>query len=148
MPVSWRNPQACGWDEGEEEQTWRIKGFQAWSGSCIPPCLSLLLLMSHSRLLSLPPPSIHLHFLFLQPQWGCQMGSLMFPWCRGLRMPVLAKLSVCTVPVVHLSSHTGANSNNFIWLILLWVMYYLFSLHQSSVRACLNKSTAPFTASC
>ncbi|XP_042347751.1 SPRY domain-containing protein 3 isoform X2 [Plectropomus leopardus] len=28
--------------------------------------------------LSLFPP-IHLHFLFLKPQWGCQAGSLMFP---------------------------------------------------------------------
>ena len=43
MPVSQRNPPACGWDEGEEEQTWRIKSFQAWSSSCIPPCLSVFL---------------------------------------------------------------------------------------------------------
>lgn len=43
MPVSQRNPPACGWDEGEEEQTWRIRSFQAWSSSCIPPCLSVFL---------------------------------------------------------------------------------------------------------
>ena len=128
MPVSQRNPPACGWDEGEEEQTWRIKSFQAWSSSCIPPCLSVFLRwcltpsspLSLSLSLSLSHfPPIHFHFLFLKPQWGCQTVSLMFPWCLVLRCCALSAwpdraAGLRRPPLLISLFHTGANNDTYI----------------------------------
>lgn len=77
-------------------------------------------------------PPIHLHFLFLKPQWGCQTGSLMFPSCPVLKCCTLclfgpATLSVCSVPITHFCTQvlTVIISSG---VFCLWVMYCLFSV--------------------
>lgn len=102
MPVSQRNPRACGWDEGEEEQTWRIKGFQAWSSSCIPPCLSVFLCWSLTlsvSLFSLFPPSISIS-CSSSPNGVVRQDRWCFP---DVLASNAALLSVCSVPFPHYS---------------------------------------------
>lgn len=109
--------------------------------------------MSSSADVSLCPslshfPPIHLHFLFLKPQWGCQTGSLMFPWCPVLKL--------CTLVCLARPSSSVCPYYSFLFptqvliaiissaLFCFWVMYCLFSLCISGCSFVWIKASFPF----